>query len=318
MRYVTRSWRLSRRLPGVPPPPRRAACAGSPPRSLVRSDDRARRGDQAAGRVWPERGAEVVDACRPGRRRREGGRSRSASALAAARGGRAGWRPSRRRRRRARSRRSSARPSSSTIRREALVERARPAARPVSRRRPGSRCARGRSSRRPLPSAASSSGSSASRPSSGLAVKASAPRPLTAPIRAGRLADERLGVCPGGDGHVAALAVGDAGAGRLSWVACDDRSSAAQPGAPRRSKHASCGLTATHAGPAASIAARSAARPRPLVRALRVARAPSAAPRQPRPRPATERPGRGRGRARSGYGAPLRAPPAGRRNCAGT
>src|SRR3954468_23792492 len=33
-------------------------------------------------------------------------------------------------------------------------------------------------------------------------------------------------------------------------------SSASQPGAPRRSKHASCGLTATQAGPAASISAR--------------------------------------------------------------
>ena len=33
-------------------------------------------------------------------------------------------------------------------------------------------------------------------------------------------------------------------------------SSASQPGAPSRSKQASCGLTATHAGPAATIAAR--------------------------------------------------------------
>src|SRR4051794_25626761 len=41
-----------------------------------------------------------------------------------------------------------------------------------------------------------------------------------------------------------------------SWAALVVASSAAQPGAPSRSKQASCGLTATHDGPAASIASR--------------------------------------------------------------
>ena len=64
-----------------------------------------------------------------------------------------------------------------------------------------------------------------------------------------RRADERLAVGGRRDGDVAALAVGEheqaGGAGVL-----DDRlASAAQPGAPRRSKHASCGLTAHARGP---------------------------------------------------------------------
>ena len=42
----------------------------------------------------------------------------------------------------------------------------------------------------------------------------------------------------------------------------DDGSSARQPAAPRRSKQASCGLTATQAGPAASMAAAAVRRDR--------------------------------------------------------
>src|SRR4051812_21354367 len=41
-----------------------------------------------------------------------------------------------------------------------------------------------------------------------------------------------------------------------SWVALTTASSADHPREPRRSKQASCGLTPTHEGPAASIAAR--------------------------------------------------------------
>jgi hypothetical protein len=40
-----------------------------------------------------------------------------------------------------------------------------------------------------------------------------------------------------------------------SRAAAQTSSSAAQPGAPRRSKQASCGLIATQAGPARSISA---------------------------------------------------------------
>ena len=70
-----------------------------------------------------------------------------------------------------------------------------------------------------------------------------------------RRADQRLRVGGGGDGDVAALAVGDDEQAGGAGVRDTSPRSAAQPGAPSRSKHASCGLTATHAGPAASISA---------------------------------------------------------------
>ena len=88
-----------------------------------------------------------------------------------------------------------------------------------------------------------------------------------------------------GVGHVAALSVGDheqAGlAPRLATSA-----SAAQPGAPSRSKQASCSLTAAHAGAAASITARQWRRPRrpraPRAIRRRRARAPRQQPRRVR------------------------------------
>jgi hypothetical protein len=64
------------------------------------------------------------------------------------------------------------------------------------------------------------------------------------------VAGERLRVGGGGHRHVAALAVGDhdqSGGPRAATTS----PSAAIPGAPSRSKQASCGLTATQAGPAA-------------------------------------------------------------------
>ena len=73
--------------------------------------------------------------------------------------------------------------------------------------------------------------------------------------RRGRGAEERLGVGGGGDVDVAALGIGEheqAAARARARRRVRARSSRA---APRRSKQASCGLTATHAGPAASMAA---------------------------------------------------------------
>ena len=84
----------------------------------------------------------------------------------------------------------------------------------------------------------------------------------------------------------------------------------AQPGAPRRSKQASCGLTATQAGPAASIAARQCAA---TAAAARSAGDPSAARRRLAPA-ATAARGRDRARGRSGTRARRRARRAGRRS----
>ena len=64
------------------------------------------------------------------------------------------------------------------------------------------------------------------------------------------LADERLAVGPRRARHVTALAVGDDEQPPLRAAAAVS-ASARQPGAPRRSKQASWGLTATQAGPAA-------------------------------------------------------------------
>ena len=55
--------------------------------------------------------------------------------------------------------------------------------------------------------------------------------------------------------HVPALAVGNHQQAGVA-AAPTTRSSAVQPFEPRRSKQASCGLTATQAGPAASISSR--------------------------------------------------------------
>ena len=129
------------------------------------------------------------------------------------------------------------------------------------------------------------------RPCSGLTVSASAPRPRdlarTASATAER-APARRRVAR--DVDVAALAVGDHEQARRRGRARRPRASAAQPGAPRRSKHASCGLTATHAGAAASITARQCASDRAPPAARRRA---AGRPRVARRRPATARAGSG-------------------------
>ena len=180
---------------------------------------------------------------------------RAASARAAGRAGPARWRRSRRPTNDRPQSPWPLAPSSSTMRAEPLVQRAaRP--RPAARPRRDWRCGRARSSPAPASRAASISGSRASRPSSGLAVKASAPSPGTGPNGPGRLAHQRLGVGGGRDRHVAALAVGDH---EQAVVARDRRRCARAPPSrarPRRSKQASWSLTATQAGPAATIAAR--------------------------------------------------------------
>ena len=133
------------------------------------------------------------------------------------------------------------------------------------------------------------------------------PEPRDRPPRGRRLADQRLGVGGGGDRDVAALAVGDRQQPGLAGGVRRPRSSAAQPGAPRRSKQASCGLTATQAGPARSI--RRAAVRRATAAAARSAAGASSPPGAD-PTRQQAWPGRGRGRDRSGCGALRRAPPA--------
>ena len=170
------------------------------------------------------------------------------------------------------------------------------------RRRRGWTCARARTRRRRARGPPAISGSSASRPSSGLAVKASAPRPATGERRR-RRADQRLRVGGGGDRDVAALAVGEHEQARARGRARTTCSSASQPGAPSRSKHASCGLTATHAGPAASISARQWA--------STAAAASSRATRRRRPAARRRRPpaASGRRRERGGERRARRRPP---------
>ena len=97
-------------------------------------------------------------------------------------------------------------------------------------------------------SAAATSGSRASAPSSGLAVKASAPSPATGPQGVGVSPTSAWRVGGGGDRHVAALAVGDDQQAGLAGARRRPRRAPPSPGAPSRSKQASCGLTATQAG----------------------------------------------------------------------
>ena len=72
--------------------------------------------------------------------------------------------------------------------------------------------------------------------------------------RRGQSCRRALGRRRRADVDIAALAVGDDEQAGLVSVG-DDPASAAHPGAPGASKRASWGLTATHAGPAASISA---------------------------------------------------------------
>ena len=194
---------------------------------------------------------------------------------------------------------------------EALVERgAVRAAGRADRRRQGWTCGPERTIPAPAAPAASTRGSSASPPSSPLTVDG--------------VGAEALDVAPRGRGrrrrapahrrrrdrHVAALAVGDHQQTRHRGRRRRLARAPPSPGAPSRSKHASCGFAATHAGPARRARARtSAATASP-------ARSAGARPRRrrtPRRRP----PGQGRGRRRPGSGAPRRAPRAGPRNRGG-
>ena len=117
----------------------------------------------------------------------------------------------------------------------------------------------------PPPPAASTSGSSASRPSSGLAVKASAPSPATGPKGLGGRAHERLGVGAAVTGTSPRL---PSASTSRPWSRAIAATSERLPA--RRPEPLEAGelrLTATHAGPAATIAARQCwPRPRPAHR----------------------------------------------------
>ena len=106
----------------------------------------------------------------------------------------------------------------------------------------------------PASAAASTNGASESRPSSGLAVKASTPSPLTAPPEAAVVPTRAWAYAAAVTGTSPRLpsAMTSSSASRAARAV---RPNASQPGAPSRSKHASWNLTATQAGPAASITA---------------------------------------------------------------
>ena len=118
----------------------------------------------------------------------------------------------------------------------------------MSRRR-GSRCARARTGPRPPRARRRRTGSSASRADVRADGQRVGARPSTSPNGVG-VRQERLGVGARADVDVAALGVGEHEQARGAGVPATSPS-ARQPGAPRRSKHATCGLTATQAGPGA-------------------------------------------------------------------
>ena len=125
--------------------------------------------------------------------------------------------------------------------------------RPGSRRRPRSTFAPARS--KPAPALAGGldpAASSESAPQQRIGRERVGPEARDQAERARRLPDQRLRVGAGGDGHVAPLAVGDHEQAVIAGEDATVASSASHPGAPRRSKQASCGLTATQAGPRGS------------------------------------------------------------------
>src|SRR5204863_6249964 len=133
------------------------------------------------------------------------------------------------------------------------------------------------STNRPAPAAAapSTSGSRASLPSSGLAVAASASRPGTAPNGPGVSPNSACAYAEAVTGTSPRLP--SAITSSLRSRACSlTRRRARQPCSPRRSKQASWSLTATQAGPAASIASMQCRATAPPVRTAR-SPAPSAA-----------------------------------------
>ena len=94
------------------------------------------------------------------------------------------------------------------------------------------------------------------------------------PERPRRGAHQRLPVGGGGHRHVAALAVGDDQQPVLARGVARTAPAHPTPARPRRSKQASWSLTATHAGPAASIAAAQWRTTASAVATLRLARHP--------------------------------------------
>ena len=227
---------------------------------LVRGRDRARGGHQAGGGVGGERGREVLDAAALGadpgqqedRPRHELAHARDVLGRGGADDGADVVQAGRLRRRLRRARRRPPRRAPTAARR--------PRARgPRRRRRRGWTCGRARTSPRAAARAASTSTSSVSTPRYGLAVNASTPQAGDVAERRRRGADQRLAVGRRRHGDVAALAVGEDEQARPRGACSTTSVSAAHPGAPRRSKQASCGLTATQAGPAASISARQCA-----------------------------------------------------------
>ena len=122
--------------------------------------------------------------------------------------------------------------------------------------------------------------------------EASTPRPFDRPDRALGGADERLGVRTGGEARRRACRRRARAARPRGCVADRLLERAPTRASPSRSKHASCGLTATQAGPAASIAAQQCAPP--PRRCTRRGRRRAATRRPAQSRPARAWPDRGR------------------------
>ena len=217
---------------------------------LVCPRDAARRADEAARPAGRERRGEILTrppcAPMPGSRKGAAGmssrrRARCSGTVAPATAPTSAMpaRPARRARRR--SPRGAPGPSPS------------PRAGPGRRRHPGSRCARGRTSRRRSRGRRRRTLRASRGPArvhrDGVAAQA-----LDLAERRRRRGQQPLGVGRGGDVDVAALGVGiTSSPASRAWATI--AASAVQPGAPRRSKQASCGLHATHAGAAASMSA---------------------------------------------------------------
>ena len=223
-------------------------------RRIVRAGDAAGGRDEHRRRPCPVRAPDPGPrACPPARRFPGSKRPSPASARAAGRDAGAPSPRPRRRRRRAPSHRPALRRSPPPGPPAPRGAAARPAARPEDGPRRGSKSARAGRPRRPHPRAASTSTSIASSPSSGFAVKASA-------SQAADRAPGRLGLARPAPGRRPSRSPARRPAcrppppgGRRAAPRRRPRASARQPGAPSRSKQASCGFTATQAGPAISI-----------------------------------------------------------------
>ena len=141
-------------------------------------------------------------------------------------------------------------------RREALVDRRRRrAAGPGRRPRRGSRCARGRTAPASSARAASTNGASESRAEERVDGHRVGAETLDVAERRRRGAERAPGRRRRRRRRCRRACRRRSRAGRRSRAWATVAVSAVQPGAPRRSKQASCGLTATQAGPAASMSA---------------------------------------------------------------